>query len=389
MKYLAIVLGLCGLAACSKKDTVQPAAGSQNEPITCEFGQTSFNLSKRSAVDEELAGKGKPPKFNWGNVSGGGGSSTPAVILLDFDGHVVSGTAWNTFSEINCMPANLTYEAMTSVFNRIANDYSPFNVIVTTDESVFSNATPTRRMRVIFTETWEWFGQAGGTAFLGSFGMSAENPCFVFTSLLNYNEKMIGEAGAHEMGHTLGLQHQAVYNGTTMTSQYNYGVGSGETSWAPIMGCGYYKNVTTWHNGPTTSGYNSFQDEISMITAKLGTIADEYNNNTTNATTLTGTKNGLINSSTDVDYFSVNTSAGGNVSLVPFNVASPNSGANLDLVLKVYNSQGQLLQTVNDPAVLNASVPVGAGQYFISISVAANSYAAVYGMEAKYSVSLN
>lgn len=394
MKLLAIVLVMFTVVSCSKRDIVPATLNNdkdpQTEPVTCEFGQTSFNLVKRAAISEELSGKGKPPRFNWSNVgTGGTGTTAPPVLLLDFDGHTVSNTSWNAFGDIVCSPANLSYEATGMIFNRIANDYSPFNVIVTTDEAVFNAAASTKRLRVIFTESWEWFGQAGGTAFLNSFGMTIENPCFVFTSLLNYNHKAIAEAGSHEMGHTLGLKHQSTYNGTALLSQYNYGGGAGETGWAPIMGCGYNQNITTWHNGPTSDGYNVFQDEINMLSTRLGNTPDDYSGTTTGAQTLSGTKNGVINNSADVDCFYVNAASPVVITATPFSVAAGNNGSNIDMLLKIYNSNGQLINSINDPAVLHAGTSLNAGEYFVSVSVAANSNAPVYGMLGKYSISRN
>lgn len=381
--YLLILTVLLVLASCSKTATDSRVDTSIQKTESCDFGLTQFNLAKRPAVIES---ERKPPKSSTG---GTGTSTNPGVILLDFDGHIVSGTSWNNGADINCLPANLTTEAMTSIMDRVINDYNAFNVIVTTDENVYNAASTTKRMRVIITESWEWFGQAGGTAFLNSFTWGNNTPCFVFSSLLNYNEKKIGEAASHEAGHTLGLQHQATYNGTTLASAYNYGQGSGETGWAPIMGCGYYQNVTTWHNGPSVAGYASFQNDVALIAGILGMKTDDYSNSISSSQALTTSLDGAINSGTDTDFFSVNLSAPKTVSLTPFNVGINNQGANLDLIIRVYNSQGQLILTAEDPAVLNAIALVNTGQYFISVSTIANQYAGTYGMLGKYNISLN
>lgn len=390
MKILPVLLVLSiVIVSCSKQDIVNPETDSQNKPVTCEFGQTSFNLEKRAPLSDDLTGRGKPPKNTGSGGTGGTGTTSPAVILLDFDGHLVSNTIWNYNGNITCAPANLSYEAMSMIFDRIANDFSPFNVTVTTDEAVFNAAAGNRRMRIIFTESWEWFGQAGGTAYYNSFGMTGDNPGFVFTSLLNYNHKAIAEAGSHEMGHTLGLLHQSSYSGQTLLNQYNYGGGSGETGWAPIMGCGYYQNLTTWHNGPTTDGYNIYQDDINKITSKLGLNPDDHPGTTTGAQTLSTIKTGVINNSSDIDFFYVNTNSTVTINVVPDNVATGNSGSNTDLVMKIHNSQGQLITTINDPSILNAGATLNPGIYYVSVSVAANSSAAVYGMLGKYSISLD
>jgi hypothetical protein len=401
MKNLTTVALLCLLAACTKTDVPNTHDHQPGNPQSCGFGITEFNLTKRPPVDDGIVSK--PPKGggggngngngngNGGNGNGGGGStpSTSAVILLDFDGHIVSGTSWNYNGPINCSPANMTSAAMQNILDRVVNDYSPFNVIITTDESIYTAANPYKRMRVIFTESWEWFGQAGGVAFINSIAWGDNTPCFVFTSLLNYNEKAIAEAASHEAGHTFGLHHQAAYNGTTMVSQYNPGLGSGETSWAPIMGVGYYRNVTTWHNGPTPYGYNSLQDDAAIINTVAGAITDDHSNTANNASALNSYLAGVINSSTDEDYFSVNLSSSKTLSVIPFNVGAGNNGANVDIILKIYNTQNQLLASVNDPASLQAITSLNAGQYYISVSATPNSNTGTYGMRGRYTISIN
>jgi hypothetical protein len=394
MKHLAVILSLCVLAACTKNDT-ETRTEQKNETETCDFGITNFNLTKRAPLNEII--ELKKPQSPGGGSGGSGGTggtgggtvANPGVILIDFDGQVVSGTSWYGGGTINCAPANLSSAAINTIIDRMRNDYAPFNITVTGDEAVYNAASTTRRMRVILTETWEWFGQAGGTAFLNSFTWGNNTPCFVFTSLLNYSEKNIGEAASHEAGHTLGLRHQSVYSGTTLIAQYNYGQGTGETGWAPIMGCSYNQNLSTWHNGPNDLGYTSYQNEVPVITAVVGAKPDDYSNTTTGAATLTGTAFGNMNSSSDADFFLVNLATSSTVSAVPFSVAPGNNGANLDLVLKVYNSLGQLVATMDNPYALNVSGTLAPGQYYISVSTTPNAYASTYGMLGQYSIGLN
>lgn len=392
MKKIILTLSAAAflLASCSKTDLSSTMSTNNNtvaaksaKPESCSFGQTQFNLTKRANVMD-----GVPLKAPRGG-SGSGGGSTSGVILLDFDGQYVTNTSWNFNGPLTLAPANLTSAQISSIFNRVSYDYAPFNIIVTTDEAVYTAAPAAKRIRVILTESYEWYGQAGGTSFLNSFTWGDNTPCFVFTSLLAYNEKYIGEAAAHEAGHTLGLRHQSYYSGTTQTNAYNYGAGTGEVSWAPIMGCGYSKNLSVWHNGACDQGYNVYQDDIAIIAAVVGLKTDDFSNTTSGAATLTTALNGTINNNTDVDFFSVNLSAAKTLNVVPFNVGAANDGADEDLVIKVYNSRGQLQFTANDPATLSASTVLNAGQYYIAITTEANANAGTYGMLGQYTISLN
>lgn len=380
---------LLALSSCQKSQNDE-IAKQETKPETCLFGLTEFNLQKRAPLQD------KKPQTPGGG--GGGGTVTPppptgtlstGVIFLDFDGHYVSGTSWNYAGDFSCAPANLGYDAINTITNRVASDYSPFNVIVTTSESVFNSVASNRRVRVVITESWEWYGQVGGVAYVNSFGSSSNTPCFVFSSLLSYNEKWIAESASHEAGHTLGLTHQAAYNGSTLVSSYNYGTGSGQTGWAPIMGCGYYQNLTTWHNGPTAAGYLNLQNDINIISGKINLIADDYSNTFTNAKQLSGTLSGILNASSDLDYFVVNNGAPTTINVTPFSAAAGNIGANLDIRLKIYNGSGQLISTINDPSILNASTTLNAGTYYIEVSSSANTYASTYGMLGRYDISVN
>lgn len=389
MKYLYILCALF-LFSCQKSiDKIAQPPIVNVEKETCSFNISEFNMSKRPPINYDAA-KGKPiTQVN----SGKGGSSTTTganVILLDFNGQLVSNTSWNVYGDINCAPANLTEAEQALVFQRLAADFNPFNVVVTTDENVYNNANTFKRMRVIITESWEWFGQAGGVSFINSFSWGDNTPCFVFSSLLGYNVKKIAEASSHEVGHTLGLRHQSVYdaNGAKI-AEYNPGQGVGEIGWAPIMGVSYSRNLSLWHNGTSSSAYNTYQNDVAIISGVVGLVNDDYSNTTSSAASLTTSLQGLVNNSSDVDFFSVNISGSKNVSVIPQNVGLNNEGGNLDLILKVYNSQGALLSTINDPNILSTTTVLQPGSYFLSVSTADNSNALKYGMLSRYSIDLN
>jgi len=390
MKKVAIA-GLLFLAACSKLDNTEilaPVISENNsgtfqkKPEICTFGIREFNLSKRPFIQEPItAARG----------GGGGNTSTTvsAVILLDFDGHLVSNTIWNYAGPITCSPANLTTTAINEIIQRISIDFSPFNIIITTNETLYNNAPFNKRMRVIITESWEWYGQAGGVAFVNSFTWGDNTPCFVFSSLLNYNKKNIAEAASHEAGHTLGLYHQSRYDANCVKlSEYHSGTGNGELSWAPIMGTGYYSNLTTWHNGPNPNGCNSLQNDLTIITSVIGTKDDDYGNTIRSAGSLTSQITGIINTNTDIDMFKVSFTSTKTVRLLPVSAGESNTGGNLDLVLKVYSSKGLLLYTINDVSSLGASIDLSAGTYYVTANTIENANSSTYGMLGAYNISL-
>jgi len=118
--------------------------------------------------------------------------SASATILLDFDGHTVSGTMWNVNGAFTCNSSGLSDAAITEIFDRVAEDYRPFNINVTTNETKYNSAPYNKRMRVVITTSSEWYGSgAGGVAYINSFTWGTNAPCFVFSALLGYNIKNV------------------------------------------------------------------------------------------------------------------------------------------------------------------------------------------------------
>ena len=325
--------------------------------------------------------------------------SATSVLFLDFDGHTVSGTSWNMNGPIVCGPSNLNASQIEQVFNRVAEDYRPFNVNVTTDSTKFLAAPLNRRMRAILTITSDWYGSAGGVAYTNSFTWNDQTPCFVFTALLNYNSKNIAEAASHELGHTLGLRHQSSYDANCVkTAEYNAGVGTGEIGWAPIMGVGYYRNFTVWHNGPNPFGCNTVQSDLDIIsnttTNGFGYRTDDYASAVNQAESVSFvnnefTVNGIIERNTDIDIFKFTMPAFGRFKLdaIPYNIGTGNTGSNLDLQVSLI-SGSTVLNTYNPGTLLSSIVDtlLNAGTYAIKIQGAGNMYASEYASLGSYAL---
>ncbi|GAA4431165.1 hypothetical protein GCM10023188_18470 [Pontibacter saemangeumensis] len=305
-----------------------------------------------------------------------------AVVYLDFNGQYVKGTYWNDGGEINAAPANLTTAEMQDVWKLISEDFKPFAINITTNEAVYLSAPATRRMRVIFTPTDFFYPGAGGVAYINSFTWGNETPCWVFNS----GAKYAGEAGSHEIGHTLGLAHDGR---TNPVEAYFYG----QNSWAPVMGAGYYSEQVQWSKGEYLYA-NNLEDDLGIITSKngFGYRSDDHGSTNTTATLLLSEKAamGIIGSRTDVDVFSFQTS-GGNVDL---SVNPALAHANLDVLLTLKNASNGTV-AVSDPAGASASLTksVAAGTYYVHVKGAKGAFGAnsdynsmgEYTITAKYS----
>ncbi|MDY6786472.1 MAG: M12 family metallo-peptidase, partial [Cyanobacteriota bacterium] len=309
------------------------------------------------------------------------------TIYLDFDGHRTTGTPWNSRYGNNLVtPAystdsdtsrfsNAERERMWNIWQRVAEDFSPFNVNVTTeapsrDQLMKSGSSDNQwGIRVaIGGSSSDWFGRrAGGVAYVGSFDWSTDTPTFVFENNLgNGREKFTAEAISHEVGHTLGLRHDG-----TSSVEYYRGHGSGDTGWAPILGNGYYRELTQWSRGEYQDADNQ-EDDLDIITGQngFGYRADDYSDRLNNASTLAMNGDevetyGIIERNTDYDWFRFTTT--GDIDL---DIDAFEPGANLDILARLYDSRGQLIRSSNPTDSLSAgfSTRVNSGQYFLSVT---------------------
>ena len=348
---------------------------------------TKFTLRNRSRLSMELL----EPRLNLA-LDVPVFSSLPGAnhtIYLDFDGHVTSGTAWNNGATINSPAyssdadtANFSASELNVIertFKRVSEDFAPFQVNVTTvaptiDDLRNTGGTDTKwGVRVVVTKDVAFNCGCGGIAYIDSFDWNSDTPVFVF----NTSEIGVAEAASHEVGHSLGLSH----DGTSTSSYYQgHGLGTDTSYWSPIMGVGYYVDVSQWDKGEYTgsnnagasANYNKGPDDLYVITNYngFGYKSDDHGNDAATASQLNvvGTNisgSGLITTRTDVDYFSFTTSA----AAVTLNVNSAPVGANLDIEAKLYNSVGTLVASSNPFLSLNASIiaNLDAGTYYLKI----------------------
>ncbi len=324
------------------------------------------------------------------------------AIYLNFDGEMVSGTSWNWAGPITAQPAGLSAEAITQIFNRVAEDYRPFAINVTTDAAVYAAAPFNQRIHVIITPTSGWYGSSGGVSFVGSFTWGDDTPAWVFSALLYNNPKNVAEACSHEAGHTLGLQHQSSYDaGCLKTEEYNSGQGAGEIGWAPIMGVGYSKNLTTWHTGANSAGCNQIQNDMEVITSVGNGISykpDDYGNSPSSAEDLpiaggSLAARGLINRMTDVDVFRLRLDHSSHLHLnaVPASVGSGNQGANIDIKVFVLDAASDTLASYNPSTLLDAGIDtlLQPGDYFLAVRGTGNINHSNYGSLGAYQLTGN
>jgi hypothetical protein len=325
--------------------------------------------------------------------------SAAPTIFLDFDGHTVHDVVWGGYQNFYCLPAVLTTQQITDIFNQVSEDYRPFAVNVSTDSTKYWAAPYNQRIRIIITPTSAWYPGVGGIAYVGSFvwGGADDLGAFVFPNRLGNNPKAIAEAISHESGHAVGLTHQAKFNDVcSLTESYNTGKGTGETSWAPIMGNPYSKNITSWNNGPTPYTCTSLQDNLSIITTAngFGYRPDDYeeitDNTTTEISSMSFNASGIITTNMDKDAFRfINQSATPlHIEVNPYNIGANNKCANLDIKVQLVNNINQVIRTYNPESTMSVIIDtsLAIGTYYLVIDGEGNTNIGDYGSLGSYTI---
>lgn len=320
---------------------------------------------------------------------------TSATILLDFNGHDVKATAWNWDGPFYAEPTNLDPNQIKEIIKRVKADYDIFDLRITTEEKDYKKEDPMKRIRIIITPTSAWYGQSGGVALMGSFTWGDDTPCFVFSDQLNFHPKFIAEAVSHEVGHTLGLQHQSEYDEyCNKTQEYNPGTGNDSVGWAPIMGIGYFKGITTWALGQSTEDCKIVQDDLSLITQVLSYKPETLEDSST-ATVLPfrGTKiaaSGFIKHATEKDkfIFQVTRTTRITLDIKPGEENDELYAANLNLKATLLNDNLEEILVIDPQDHLSVSLDTTllTGKYYLIIEGAPTEFLPDYGSIGSYTV---
>ena len=290
-----------------------------------------------------------------------------AVIYLDWDGEAGPFGMWGNF---DAAPSGTSNTDIFAVWKLVAEDYLPLNINVTTDRQVYDRAPEGSRIHCIITPTTivaPGVG-AGGGSVVGSFSWTGDPICWAYI----LSGKNSAEVISHEVGHTLGLLH----HGILPAQEYNNGWGTGVTSWAPIMGTAYGKNLSQWCAGDYANASNPGQADITAMCTLNNNVAVRTDDGGDTAATARDleiladdsvSNRGIIETSTDVDAFHFSTSGG----TIAINVNTVADAPNIDLLAELVDvSTGNVVLSDNPDLALNAtlSATLAAGDYLVKVS---------------------
>lgn len=310
------------------------------------------------------------------------------VIYVDFNGHDLTGSAWGSHvARVFDLDGNTeTFNdaeqaAIKYIWQRMAEDYAPFDVDVTTEEPAEWGSNTGR---ALITHNKDLAGQnmpastAGGVAYVGVFGRGNYwyySPALIYYNNLSAREDLVADAASHEMGHNLGLSHDG--QGTT---EYYGGHGSGDISWGPIMGASYNRMVTQWSKGEYY-GASLTEDDLATISSRIAYRPDDHGDTAGDASPLAiegeatvlatnAANQGVVERNTDTDVFSFRTGAGPiALHVTPFVCAVDTRGGNLDVLAELYDAQGGLVASGNpaNRTYADIGVTVPAGTYYLAV----------------------
>ncbi|HID45819.1 MAG TPA: hypothetical protein EYP34_08705 [Chromatiaceae bacterium] len=302
------------------------------------------------------------------------------ILYINYWGGSYTGTAWNNGNTIDYTPfsqdsdtANFSDQErhdMWLAWAETAEDYAPFNINVTTDADVYAATPENQRVQIIATTTSDWYGNAGGVAYVGIFGWGDQ---YGTGWVWNKGPSSLGMTISHESGHQMGLHHDG-----NPTHEYE----SGHGSWGPIMGGPFGRSYAQWSKGEYPDAVikkddGIQEDDLVIIRSAVGEFADEAGDSSASAVQLALPvieKTGILRPEglgKDIDVYSFDLSSPASVKVrigPPLGIQGESMGTSLSLNAQLVDEAGGVISSLSPSSpppsnVLQETLSLDAGRY--------------------------
>ncbi len=297
------------------------------------------------------------------------------LLYIRFDATVVTGgfdSAINFRSSIvngtrTCPAPNLTQQQKNEIVRLVQDDFSPFNVRVTTDFNEFFAYPSAFRAMALVTTIPQVIGFGSGIGGVSPLSVSRIPNALTFTFSSAYGNNPIEVAAtiSHETGHLFGLDHHYPSCNTNLLPIGHFG--QGRLSFNPIMGYGREVNgIYNWYAQSCINPlFGSPQDDFVRLNSEVSLRPDDFPNvphpgvPEMNIRQITG----ILEQPGDVDMMLINFRSTRPVTII---------SDNIDLKVTVLTPGGHVMGEFNDPLDRNVVIPEVTGARYLKIEGESN-----------------
>jgi len=283
----------------------------------------------------------------------------------------------------SCPPPSLTQEQKDEILRLVRDDYSPFNIRVTTDAAEFAAYPRALKEMCLITTFPSVIGHPSSTLGVSPFTFPGNRLpgdfAFVFSNAIGGDPKDVAAVVYHESGHLLGLAHQNLFDDSCgLIYEYHHSFGLGVLAFSPIMGDGLGNGITNWFAQSCQGSFfglpqNDYELINSQVTVKSDDFPDEPTGDIVDATEITG----LLERAGDTDFIKINFKNPGALSV---------TSDNIDLKVSLVTAGGKVLEEYNDPDQINVALPSAKGLRFLKIEAESNANMSAQFMTGTYKV---
>ncbi len=281
-------------------------------------------------------------------------------------------------------PPQLSQAQKDEIVRRVSDEFSPFNIRVTTDAAEFFAYPRQFKQMCLITTTPSAAGfpsDKGGVSPWAGIGLRLPGDfAFVFSSQYGDDPLSVAAVVTHESAHLLGLGHQHLFSDTCggLLNEYHPGFGSGSLSFDPLMGEAIGDGINNWFSqscpDPTYGIPQNDYDLInSQVVVRPDDFPDELGGGVVEDTDITG----ILERAGDVDLIKINFGNPGPVFI---------TSDNIDLKVSLLNPGGKTIGVFNDPTGTGVVIPSANGMRYLKIEAAGNENMAAQFMTGKYRI---